>query len=786
MAKSRYPNAASKQLVVWKPQNRWFMKWGIFAIILLVILFLAGRYWFSHQPQLIVENIADVYTEGDTVHFQIHWQNRQLIELVSFVAGDGRVEELWYVKSIAGSKQGSFKTIGWLPNRYTYIATITDRYGNSHSHIGHFQILKRDIVQPHCEISGIDSQYRLGEKIRYNLQATDDKSLKRMTFSIPAANISQTWQLSGQQAVREGDLQTDDWRAPQKYIYTLKVTDMANNDFEHTGSFWLRDTDRIAPQGRVKGIQPHYLVGDTIQYEIIATDDEKLQTLTFSVAGNLVKQIWHVNTAHTQHQSSFITTGWQAGTYAYTLEVTDHLNNRSVFQDEFTLTDLNKSTKKPLITTLKGLENNYTIGETIHYALQVSDPSQLKQVIFEVHPNRIRKVLSPENIDPKLTHTFNTEGWSTGIYTYFVSVEDREGNISQAYVGTFKLNPPLADKTPTLLEQTTEAQTAIDENLTPVTEQTPENIASEITAEKTLTDVSPGQKTPQAQKTAKPQTPDNQQPQTTEDQPASTQQPSTNINPAQQQATTVQSEETEETLTQQPEHAEKITDIDQSSTAEEAQKTADSEQKTKEEQESKEEKEEPAETSSQPPAAEIEEKTPRQPPIDQAVIDRQLQQCQHHFQGQRYTVGSTGNALDCYQAVLQKDPDNQTARKGIENIADKYIELTRWAINRQKWQKARVFIRRLQRVDNNATALPVLKRQLQQAIAAQRQPRKNRYTPPPKPRTPKPSPAPTKPRKIQPIRGCENCNCADLLTQLSIGVEPLTAAEKQFLTENCY
>ena len=63
-------------------------------------------------------------------------------------------------------------------------------------------------------------------------------------------------------------------------------------------------------------------------------------------------------------------------------------------------------------------------------------------------------------------------------------------------------------------------------------------------------------------------------------------------------------------------------------------------------------------------------------------IERQLTGCRKHFEAGRIVSGRGGNALDCYGEVLDGDPGNPEAHKGIDEIVAHYSGKASEALNR--------------------------------------------------------------------------------------------------------
>jgi hypothetical protein len=152
-----------------------------------------------------------------------------------------------------------------------------------------------------------------------------------------------------------------------------------------------------------------------------------------------------------------------------------------------------------------------------------------------------------------------------------------------------------------------------------------------------------------------------------------------------------------------------------------------------------------------------------------------LQECQAHFDANRLTTGTPSTALVCYQTVLEKNPGNSDALAGLKAIEDRYVTWVKSALQRNQLNKAKRFLSSLKKVNRRSPNLVLLRKRLNEAYAAQ-QAQSTRIS---KPKT-KPVKAPFS------SSICEGCNCSDLLKQMSMGVKPLTGAQRNFFQTQCH
>ncbi|OAD21415.1 serine/threonine protein kinase [Candidatus Thiomargarita nelsonii] len=89
----------------------------------------------------------------------------------------------------------------------------------------------------------------------------------------------------------------------------------------------------------------------------------------------------------------------------------------------------------------------------------------------------------------------------------------------------------------------------------------------------------------------------------------------------------------------------------------------------------------------------------------QAQVTNLLQQCQTHFDAKRFTTGSEGTALVCYQEVLRLEPNNPNAKAGLKAIEDRYVKLAEKAFRNKQVMQLKTYLRRLEKVNPNSPAL---------------------------------------------------------------------------------
>jgi len=150
-----------------------------------------------------------------------------------------------------------------------------------------------------------------------------------------------------------------------------------------------------------------------------------------------------------------------------------------------------------------------------------------------------------------------------------------------------------------------------------------------------------------------------------------------------------------------------------------------------------------------------------------------LQKCQKHLNAQRLTSGRGGNALACYQKVLKLETGNAKALEGLHQIERRYQKWAKKAFKKKQLHKVSNYLRGLEKVNPHSSILADLKQRL----------KKEREKRPQQ----KPAPLPIKPARlaIKPARPINSRKCREISTQMSLGIEPLTAQQREFNKKHC-
>ncbi|HFB64127.1 MAG TPA: hypothetical protein ENJ60_01180 [Aeromonadales bacterium] len=92
----------------------------------------------------------------------------------------------------------------------------------------------------------------------------------------------------------------------------------------------------------------------------------------------------------------------------------------------------------------------------------------------------------------------------------------------------------------------------------------------------------------------------------------------------------------------------------------------------------------------------------------QPDINQQLKVCQTHLNANRLTSGRGGNALACYEQILSEHPGNNDALTGLKQIEDKYAVWAKSQINKRRYSKAKVYLKKIALINPDSEQLSQL------------------------------------------------------------------------------
>jgi tetratricopeptide (TPR) repeat protein len=109
---------------------------------------------------------------------------------------------------------------------------------------------------------------------------------------------------------------------------------------------------------------------------------------------------------------------------------------------------------------------------------------------------------------------------------------------------------------------------------------------------------------------------------------------------------------------------------------------------------------------------------------EQEALEKQIQtlltEAHSNVANGRYTLPEDNNAIDAYQQILKLDPNNITAKQGIESINDRFLSNGQQALEENKERVAVVALQKLNAIDSRSDA----RKELAAALKNWRQSRK--------------------------------------------------------------
>ncbi len=204
------------------------------------------------------------------------------------------------------------------------------------------------------------------------------------------------------------------------------------------------EKDTVPPSGEITGIKDSYRIGNTVSYEISGKDNQRLKHIVFKVKENSsATKTYDADNKSVTYKSSFSAEGWKAGTYNYSLLITDETDNSKEYTGSFVLTE-----KEPVKDTVKptgeitGIKNSYKQGDTVKYTVRAGDNKSLKKMTFRVKDNAsVTKIWSADGTSASYESYFSTGSWGPGTYFYSLLIEDDSDNFEEM-TGDFAVTLP--------------------------------------------------------------------------------------------------------------------------------------------------------------------------------------------------------------------------------------------------------------------------------------------------------------------------------------------------------
>ena len=110
-------------------------------------------------------------------------------------------------------------------------------------------------------------------------------------------------------------------------------------------------------------------------------------------------------------------------------------------------------------------------------------------------------------------------------------------------------------------------------------------------------------------------------------------------------------------------------------------------------------------TSRPPEVLPVEDRSQAAPEVEDGTVDRLLEAAEQAIAEDRLLFPEAGSAFALYQEVLTLKPDHAAARRGLEKIVERYVQLALRAAERQRFPQARSMLARARLVDPTHPAI---------------------------------------------------------------------------------
>lgn len=296
-----------------------------------------------------------------------------------------------------------------------------------------------DTYKPVVEMSGIKKKYIIGDTLSFQINAKDDVALSRIILKIKRAEYEKEWEANGIEIVRKEEILTKGW-TPGIYMYAIKAIDSSGNVDVHKGSFVISlPIDSEKPDCVINGIKKEYIIGDSIDYEIRATDNSALKQIKFEIKNSPYRESWHVKGKESKKRGTISTASWDIGNYGYLITVIDKSEN--VTEVAGLINIISMPDKEPPSGKITGIKDKYILGDVMEFQITAEDDKSLKRVVFEIETIQYVKTWYTSGKSAELEYSVATSEWKPDNYKYSLSIIDKENKKSQ-YNGNFDLLEP--------------------------------------------------------------------------------------------------------------------------------------------------------------------------------------------------------------------------------------------------------------------------------------------------------------------------------------------------------
>jgi ribosomal protein L21E len=259
----------------------------------------------TQKPTALIHDFRKQYTAGDRVKFKIDVKDDKQLESVRFNVKNTSIQKTWTTGKKTFSESYSFSTKKWAPGDYSYHLEVFDESGNFRRYSNDFKLVPvPDKQYPTVEVSTIEKQYKIGQKIPIQVEASDDKKISQINFQVKNTRISKKWYPDKARAVYTSSFETDDLK-PGSFDYVVSAIDSADKKTTRKGSFVLQLAGDNQPPTGSASLKQSYNLGDTVVFNVSAKDNRSLRRVIFQVVNTNIEKIWEPSESAVNYSSRF-------------------------------------------------------------------------------------------------------------------------------------------------------------------------------------------------------------------------------------------------------------------------------------------------------------------------------------------------------------------------------------------------------------------------------------------------------------------------------------------------
>lgn len=221
----------------------------LYLLMALTVIFI-GIYWVmvntrnrdsvydQMKPSAKIEGFNYKYDLGDTISYQIAIEDDHFLKRVVFEIKNTDISKTWEnIHSQQLFYEDKIDTSSLKPDDYR-ILLIAEDVAENETRITSEWILV-DNQPPVIELSEMERQYTIGDKVLIEINVYDNDMLERIEFDVENSDVKKIWRVNSISTDKSIAFSTKGW-SQGEYVYSLNVTDASGNDNQVKGSFLLK------------------------------------------------------------------------------------------------------------------------------------------------------------------------------------------------------------------------------------------------------------------------------------------------------------------------------------------------------------------------------------------------------------------------------------------------------------------------------------------------------------------------------------------------------------------